>query len=103
MYHYDLGVGVHLLQGTAKLDPPATINPKADHLSFTADNLQVVEERLQELGVDYICDRCDCRCSSWCCVFKPFAYLLLAVRKTLICYLGWAAVISAAWRSAGKV
>lgn len=47
------GMGIHLIEGQP-LHRPGKIDPRADHLSFQADSLELVEERLQEHGTPYL-------------------------------------------------
>ncbi|GAB4818737.1 hypothetical protein N2152v2_005783 [Parachlorella kessleri] len=46
-------VGIHLIEG-APVARPSVIDPKADHLSFQADSLEDVQQRLEELGIAYV-------------------------------------------------
>lgn len=47
------GVGIHLIHGQP-LQRPKAIDPRADHLSFQAESLELVEERLLEHGLPYV-------------------------------------------------
>eukprot|EP00243_Klebsormidium_subtile_P003761 TRINITY_DN17354_c0_g1_i1.p1 TRINITY_DN17354_c0_g1~~TRINITY_DN17354_c0_g1_i1.p1 ORF type:complete len:223 (-),score=22.64 TRINITY_DN17354_c0_g1_i1:625-1293(-) len=57
---FQYGIGLHLLKeetekGVALLEGNRckAIDPRADHISFQADNTGVVEQRLREFGVEY--------------------------------------------------
>jgi len=54
---FQYGVGLHLLKKEGIAEPKSThekdIDPRADHISFQADNTGVVEQRLQEFGIRY--------------------------------------------------
>jgi catechol 2,3-dioxygenase-like lactoylglutathione lyase family enzyme len=52
LFHPQCHIGMHLIRGTPE-PRSATINPQADHLSFQSDSLEVVEERLKGMGIEY--------------------------------------------------
>jgi catechol 2,3-dioxygenase-like lactoylglutathione lyase family enzyme len=52
LFHPQCHIGMHLIRGTPE-PRSSIINPQADHLSFQSDSLEVVEERLSSMGIDY--------------------------------------------------
>eukprot|EP00884_Botryococcus_braunii_P022023 jgi/Botrbrau1/8504/Bobra.0029s0010.2 len=47
---FNYNIGIHLIAGEP-LARPRELNPRADHMSFQADNLMDVEERLKAFGI----------------------------------------------------
>jgi hypothetical protein len=47
-----LGVGIHLIEGEP-VKRKSLIDPRSDHISFTADDLQAVEAILTSVGITY--------------------------------------------------
>lgn len=52
---FQYGIGIHLIEGVPLL-LPKEIDPKADHLSFQSAELNDVEMRLAELGIEFVKD-----------------------------------------------
>jgi catechol 2,3-dioxygenase-like lactoylglutathione lyase family enzyme len=50
---FNYGIGIHLIEGQPS-PRSSQISPKADHLSFQSDSLDVVEERLNSRGIPFV-------------------------------------------------
>ncbi|KAL5706591.1 Glyoxylase I 4 [Ranunculus cassubicifolius] len=55
---FNYGIGIHLLQSTSIFADgqrkPKAINPKDNHISFQCTDIEVVKERLREMGMKYV-------------------------------------------------
>ncbi|XP_057419296.1 glyoxylase I 4-like [Lotus japonicus] len=53
---FNYGIGIHLLQSNDPEGMPkhAHINPKDNHISFQCENIAAVENKLQQLKIEYV-------------------------------------------------
>eukprot|EP00271_Cylindrocystis_brebissonii_P000645 TRINITY_DN10774_c0_g1_i1.p1 TRINITY_DN10774_c0_g1~~TRINITY_DN10774_c0_g1_i1.p1 ORF type:complete len:207 (+),score=28.65 TRINITY_DN10774_c0_g1_i1:62-682(+) len=54
---FNYGIGIHLLKAECPIpraDAERPINPKADHISFQCEDMEVVEQRLKDFGICFL-------------------------------------------------
>jgi len=50
---YNYGIGIHLLESDNHQRKATMINPKDNHISFQCSDMNVVIQKLEEMGIEY--------------------------------------------------
>lgn len=51
---FNYGIGIHLLESENVKNNKGAINPKDNHILFQCPDLKLLEQRLDEKGIDYV-------------------------------------------------